>query len=210
MFSPMVDAGGFFMGIVFPSEAVTRRWDGALRARLRRAPLETFLRARAITTAPPGVAQASDNLVRAAVLMVEAGLTFYFSDRADGLSVPQRAIVGHVACVVNRVLAELISQPEAWRIAALVSTARLLTPWIGLKAAAAVAASSARRFPHEWPQAAASMDARVGRSAVAAVTEHSSTRLAEVAASIATRLSRPLELEPCCVTEDVAQSASRF
>lgn len=65
------------MGVVFPSEAVARRWDGALQARLRRAPLETFLRARGTIVAPPGIAQNSDNLARAAVLMVEAGLTLY-------------------------------------------------------------------------------------------------------------------------------------
>ena len=52
------------MGIVFPSEAVARRWDGALEARLRRAPLEAFLRARAIVAAPAGVAQDSDAIWR--------------------------------------------------------------------------------------------------------------------------------------------------
>ncbi len=40
------------MGIVYPSKAVARRWDGALQARLRRAPLEKFLKARGIAPAP--------------------------------------------------------------------------------------------------------------------------------------------------------------
>ena len=32
-----------FMGIVYPSEAVARRWNGALQTSLQRAPLERFL-----------------------------------------------------------------------------------------------------------------------------------------------------------------------
>jgi hypothetical protein len=190
------------MGIVFPSEAVAGRWNGALQARLRRAPLEKFLRARAMVLAPPGVAQDSDNMVRATVLIVEAGLTLYFEDRADGLAIPQRAIVGHVACLVNRALSELISPPGAWRVAALLSTARLLSPWIGLNAAALVSASSARRFQQEWPKAASSIDACVSRSALAAVTEDSPAVMAEVSASIAARLSCPMEAESACSTED--------
>ncbi len=187
--------GENFMGILFPSEAVARRWDGALQARLRRAPLDKFLRARAIVPAPAGVAQDSDNLVRATVLIVEAGLTHYFNDRAEGLAVPQRPIVGHVACVVSRALAELISQPGSWRIAALVSTARLLSPWIGLNSAALEAASSARWFQQEWSKAASAIDERVRHSALTAVTEESAARMAEVSAIIAIRLSCPVDTE---------------
>jgi hypothetical protein len=197
------------MGIVFPSEAVARRWNGALQARLRRAPLEKFLRARAIDLAPPGVAQDSDNLARATVLIVEAGLTLYFEDRVEGLAVPQRAIVGHVACLINRALSELISQPDAWRIAALLSTARLLSPWIGLNAAALASASSARRFQQEWPKAASSIDARVSDGALAAVIEGSPAALAEVSASIAMRLNCPMEVEAesACTTRELRELA---
>jgi hypothetical protein len=46
-------------------------------------------------------------------LIVEAGLSLYFADRADGLAFRQRAVVGHVACLVSRALTELISQPGA-------------------------------------------------------------------------------------------------
>jgi hypothetical protein len=184
-----MSCGNYFMGIVFPSEAVARRWDGALQGRLRRAPLDKFLRARAIVPAAAGVAQDSDNLVRATVLIVEAGLTHYFNDRAEGLAVSQRAIVGRVACVVSRAIAELILQPGSWRIAALVSTARLLSPWIGLNAAALEAASSARWFQREWSKAASAIDERVRHCALTAVTEESPATMAEVSASIALRLS---------------------
>ena len=103
-----------FMGIVYPSKAVARRWDGALQARLRRAPLESFLQARGIAPAPRGLAQDNDDLVRATVLIVEAGLALYFAPREERLAFRQRLVVGHVACLVSRALVEQISQPDAW------------------------------------------------------------------------------------------------
>ena len=176
------------MAIVFPSEAVARRWDGALQARLRRAPLEGFLKARGIVPAPAGVAQDSDNLVRATVLIVEAGLKVYLSGRSEGLVAPQLAIVGQVTCLVSRALAELISQPAVWRIVALVSTARLLTPWIGLNAAAIMSASSTRHF-QEGLVNEAIIDAQVGRTASATILRDGTDAMAEVSAVIAARLS---------------------
>jgi hypothetical protein len=190
------------MGIVFPSDSVARRWNGALQERLRRAPLEEFLRVRRIVPAPAGVAQDSDNLVRATVLIVEAGLTLYLNDRADELAVPQRAIVGHVACLVSRALSDLISQPGGWRIVALVSTARLLSPWIGLNAAALASASSARRFQQELLLGASSIDARVSQSASAVLTGDSAAAMAEVSASIALRLSCPIATGSCCFAQN--------
>jgi hypothetical protein len=176
------------MGIVFPSEAVARRWDGALRVRLRRAPLEAFLRARSLVPARAGVAQDSDNLVRATVLIVEAGLSLFFADRVEGLALRQRAVVGHIACLVSRALAEQISQPEAWRIAALVSTARLLSPWMGLNAAAMASASCVRQFQKEFMKAASSLDVRICESASSAVNRDGVEAMAEVSANIAARL----------------------
>jgi hypothetical protein len=180
--------GDYFMGIVFPSEAVARRWDGALQVRLRRAPLEAFLRARSLVPAPAGVAQDSDNLVRATVLIVEAGLLLYFADRVEDLALRQRAVVGHVACLVSHALAEQISQLGAWRIVALVSTARLLSPWIGLNAAAMASASCARQFQKEFMKAASSLDKRICENACAAVNRDGVEAMAEVAACIAARL----------------------
>lgn len=177
--------------IVFPSEAIARRWDGALQARLRRAPLENFLKRRGIAPAPSGIAQDSDNLVRATVSLVETEIARYFEARDEILTFSHRALVGHVACLVNRELAELILQPEAWRIAALVSTARLLSPWIGLNAAALASASSVRRFQRERAQTTCSIDARVSQTVLATVAEDNPAARAEIAASIAMRLSSP-------------------
>jgi hypothetical protein len=184
----LIARGINFMGIVFPNEAAARRWNGALQARLRRAPLEAFLRARSLVPAPAGVAQDSDNLVRATVLIVEEGLSLYFADRAEGLAFRQRAVLGHVACLVSRALAELISEAGAWRIVALVSAARLLSPWMGLNAAAMASAPSVRRFQREFIRATSPLDRRVWGSACAAVTRGGAEGMADVADSIAARL----------------------
>jgi hypothetical protein len=176
------------MGIVFPNEAVARRWEGALQARLRRAPLERFLRARGIVPVSAGVAQDTDNVVRATVSMVESGLAMYFRDREDGLAPPQQSILGHVTCLVSRALTRLILRPDVWRIVALVSTARLLAPWIGLNAAALASTTSTRHFEQEFSEEAASLD-EISHGTLRAVEQDSGGAMAEVSANIARRLS---------------------
>jgi hypothetical protein len=158
------------MGIVYPSNAVARRWDGALQARLRRAPLEAFLAVRGIVPAPRGVSQDSDDLARATVLIVESGLALYLVDREEALAYGHRPVVGHVACLVSRALAEQIARPDAWRIAALVSTARLLNPWIGLNAAAMASATAARQFQKAVMKGISPLDWRIMTSACDAVS----------------------------------------
>jgi len=175
------------MGIVYPSKAVARRWNGALQARLRRAPLEAFLRAQSLVPAPAGVTQDSDNLVRATELLVGAGVSLYV-DREEGLGFRQRAVVGHVACLVSRALAEQIGQPDAWRIAALVGTARLLSPWIGLNAAAMASASAARQFQKEVSKGISPLDWRIMKSACDAVSGNGLDALQKASANIAARL----------------------
>jgi hypothetical protein len=177
-----------FMGIVYPSKAMACRWDGALQARLRRAPLERFLSGRGIVPSLRGISQDSDDLVRATVLIVEAALALYFVDRKEGLAFGQRAVVGHVACLVSRALAEQIAQPDAWRIVALVSTARLLSPWIGLNAAAIASASSARQFQKEVTKGISPLDWRIMKSAGDAVSGNGVDAMANASANIAARL----------------------
>jgi hypothetical protein len=174
------------MGIVYPSRAVACRWDGALQARLRRAPLETFLRARGIVPAARGVAQDSDDLVRATVLIVETGIALY-ADGREALAFHQRATVGHVACLVGRALAEQIARPDAWRIVALVSAARLLTPWTGLNAAAVASASAARQFQKDVMKGISPLDWRIMQSACDAVSGNPDG-MSKASANIAARL----------------------
>jgi hypothetical protein len=132
-------------------------------------------------------------VARATVLIVDAGIALYCEDRADGMAAPQRAIIGQMACVVSFALAELISQPRSWRIAALVGAAQLLSPWIGLNAAALASASAVRRF--QRLKALSAGDARIAQTACAAIATNSMAATAEVCASIATRLSNPTEVE---------------
>jgi hypothetical protein len=184
------------MGILFPNEAVARRWDGALQARLTRAPLEAFLRAHSVAPAPVGVAQDSDNLVRATVLIVEASLLHYFKDRDAHLAPGQRARVGHTACLVSRTLSALICQPGAWRIGALISTARLLSPWIGLNVAAMASALYARQFKKQFKEPPCSQDARIMDAVRGAVNLNGADTMAELTASIAALLNADLSPPP--------------
>lgn len=133
------------MPLIYPSHAKTGHWNGALQARLSGAPLEQFLATTHMKIAY-GRSRDCDNLVRATVFMVDLGLTDYFSCRAEGLAESQHGSIGRLACVVSRTLAVLILQPEAWRIPALLGTTQLLTPWIGLNAAAGASASSTHEF----------------------------------------------------------------
>ena len=176
------------MGVVYPGKKVARRWEGALQARLRRAPLERFLKGQGIVPAPRGISQDSDDLVRATVLIVEAALALHVVDHEKRLVFGQRAVVGHAACLVSRALAEQIAQPGAWRIVALVSTARLLSPWIGLNAAAIAAASSTRQFQKEVTKGISPLDWRIMKSAGDAVSGNGLDAIANVAANIAALL----------------------
>jgi hypothetical protein len=129
------------MGIVFPSEKISARWNGALQCRLRRAPLEEFLSARQLKLARPGPAQVSDNLCRAAVWLVEAMTAETLGEEPD---------VAALACAVSHGLAAPIDEVCHWRVAALVSGCRLLTPRYGEKLAARHAAAAVRKYHRHY------------------------------------------------------------
>jgi hypothetical protein len=172
------------MGIVFPSTAIAHRWDGALQLRLRRVPLEKFLLSRDIAPAPACIAQASDNIARATMLIIDAALALCFKGSAQHPSASQRSMIGHVSCVTSRALSESVSEPDAWRIAALVSTARLLSPWIGLTSAAMASASAMRGYRLGLSKPASAIDVRISHGAVTAMTASSEETFAEVAKCI--------------------------
>ena len=174
------------MGVVFPNETIARRWDGALQSRLRRAPLEAFLKRRSLSLAPCGVAQDSDNLIRATVYIIETGLSAYCRHRSEALSSRQRAVLGRVACIVSRALSGQILQIASWRIVAMVSTARLLSPWIGLNAAALESACATRQFEKQPMRTASSLDLRLSAGAGEALNDDDC--MAEAAAIIALHL----------------------
>jgi hypothetical protein len=182
------------MGIVYPNKAIARRWDGALQARLRRAPLEAFLRGRSLVPAPAGASRDTDNLVRATVLIVEAGLELYCGHREEGLASNQRPVVGHVACLISLALAQQISEQGVWRNVALLSAARLLSPWIGLNAASVASASSARQFQKEIVKGVSPLDWRIMNSACEAVSSNGPSELARASWNVAARLNAEVPL----------------
>ena len=162
------------MTLLVPKQAISRRWDGALQARLRRAPVEVFLRSRDIKVSVASPSLLTDNLVRA---------TIYIAERSSHVTaVPlgafQQVLVSEMACSICEELASLICEPDCGRIAALVSAAQLLSPGIGLKPAAFRAAAAARDF---WKK-------RQGRS-VSPVIQNIGVR-----ASIAVQTNRTDEL----------------
>jgi hypothetical protein len=130
------------MTLLVPRNVISRRWEGALEARLRRAPIEVFLRAHNIQAPAAGSSLLTDDLVRATIFVVEQ------SRRVTGgrLSEHQQELVGEMACSICEELALLVCEPDCARVAALVSAAQLLSPGLGLKAAAFRAATAARAF----------------------------------------------------------------
>jgi hypothetical protein len=178
------------MGIVYPSKNVALRWEGALKARLRRVPLEKFLRARALTPAPAGISQDSDNLVRAAVLILEEGLERHFAQPDPQFALHQQASAALAACVVSVALAQEFSKPETWRTVALMSAAQSLSPFVGLNAAAFLAAAAARQFKKEISEGLSPLDWRIMKFAVEAVRGEDAM-MTRAATSIAARIDAP-------------------
>ena len=132
------------MTIIIPNARIAARWNGALQARLRHAPLEAFLRGRGRKWAT-GETRNTDNLASATIFFVDLALSGV-DGLPSALAAGQQYSVGQAACAVSSSLALLIQEPDHWRTAALVSTARLLERQIGLSAAAHVAAAAAREF----------------------------------------------------------------
>jgi hypothetical protein len=182
------------MALIMPSENVARRWNGALQARLRRAPLEELLRVRDLKVAPAGAARDTDNLVRATVFMVDAGVRIHAHAHEDELDERQQELVAQAACVVSHSLAALIGEQAAWRIAALVSAAQLLNPWIGLNAAAYAAAAAAQRFSEDLLDPTRAPRTLISEKAAIAVERNDDAQVGEVARLISQNLAPVNEL----------------
>lgn len=181
------------MGLIYPNQAKTRHWNGALQARLTRVPLEEFLRTHSLKIAG-GAARDCDNLARAAVCIIGGGLKIYFHGREEGLAESQHGVIGRMACLTTRALAGLILEPASWRIAALVSTAQLLSPWIGLHASACASASLIHQFtigPQDF--AVLEADTEMTEAVSAAIKQNDRNSILAVAEMIAKRLSMATE-----------------
>jgi hypothetical protein len=176
------------LALLFPNEATARKWAGALESRLRRAPLEQFLVSRSLKLAKVGAAQASDNLTRATVFIVESGVQAYFKERDHGMASSQLAVVGHCACIVSRAAAAAIREPTTWRIPALVSTALLLSPWIGLSAAASGSTASVQEFENRLQHFSISADHPLRDRVTVAVVQNDYTQITGISDLISERL----------------------
>jgi hypothetical protein len=179
---------GNCVGLIYPNQSKTRHWDGALQARLKRAPLEKFLRMHSLQVAH-GAGRDSDNLARATVYLVEGGLTAYFQGREGGLVESQHGAIGHLACLTTHAVARAIGEPASWRIPALVSTAQLLRPWIGLHAAACASACFIRQFSVALQNAPAPENTSMSAIASIAIQQNDNGSILAVAEMIATCLS---------------------
>jgi hypothetical protein len=93
-----------------------------------------------------GDARVTDNLACGGIYLVDGALNAFMLESRGTLTLSQHPVVGQIACAVSHGLAALIQEPNAWRIAALVSTARVLSPYSGLAAAAHIAAAAARDY----------------------------------------------------------------
>ena len=157
------------MNVITPPAAVAARWNGALEVRLRRSPLEFFLRARGLRFSATGPAHLTDNIATASVTILLAGIDEFATTRAYLLTdAAYHQTLAQIACAVSEAIACVIQEHAAWRTAALVSAAQILRPFIGLQAAAHVAAAAARSHATTKPSANLKETAREASCAVRA------------------------------------------
>jgi hypothetical protein len=197
------------MSVVYPNDKITARWAGALEARLRQAPLENFLRSRGQKWVLTGDARITDNLACGSIYLVDGALNAYMLESRGTLTISQHPLVGQIACAVSHGLATLIQEPNTWRIAALVSTARVLSPYSGLDAAAHVAAAAARDYSATLNAGAQPAEVvHIGNAASAAVESNDEERALHVMKLILRRLSgagtgRQADSRPASLTYDL-------
>jgi hypothetical protein len=140
--------------------------------------------------------QDRDNLVRAAVLIVDAGVVRYSHECSQELTWTQLPALAHAACLVSRSLAEMILEPAAWRVTALVGTAQLLSAWMRPNAAAISSASLVRDFEERLRQPVGVLDEQMTKTVAAAIrcaAEGMVVASAIIARSLACKSTRGLE-----------------
>lgn len=141
--TPDADPAQDGRGIVLtPGEKTASRWNGALRSRLNRLPLEAFLRNHEQLCALGTTQAVTENLVRACMLMVEPVLPHRGAAWPALLHRGYFDALGEAVSRISRALGELIEEPQLWRVSSLVGVARLLTPNLGIDMAAAAAATA--------------------------------------------------------------------
>jgi hypothetical protein len=110
--------------LLHPSRSVEEKWRGALTRRLKRRPLEAFLRAHALTFAPPGPIDDRRNLKSATEFMLGSACAAY---RQSVSFVDEHvAILTQIACAAATGVGRLIEEPGAARVGGLSAAVQLL------------------------------------------------------------------------------------
>lgn len=155
---------------------------------MRTATLEAFLRSRGRRWVAVGETRITDNIAAAALYIVGLALDAYPA-KPQGLTVPQHQVLARITCAVSHGLASLIEESGSWRVAALVSAARLLAPYTGLNGAAQIAASARRDYSAELRSFSPDIGLlQIRHEAVRAVAGIGEAHTARVAQLIAQRL----------------------
>jgi hypothetical protein len=134
------------MAVLIPNPEIAARWNGALQARLRREPLDHFLRFQGLPVTAAGPACVTDNLARAALYLVDAGLRAGLKTQAVESPEMFRSTLARTICAVTDGLATLIDEGASWRSAALVAASQLLSRFVSTRAAAGAAAAAAHAY----------------------------------------------------------------
>ncbi|HLZ97651.1 MAG TPA: hypothetical protein VKP66_06845 [Steroidobacteraceae bacterium] len=136
-----------------------------------------------------GEARISDNLACATIYFVDQALKACTPDGDGLLDASHHAAVGQAACAVSHGLALLIQEPNSWRIAALIGTARILTPHIGPDASAHLSATCARDYAKGLKMGLESGLLRISTVAAEAVEGNNHARAGEAVELISQRIS---------------------
>ncbi len=174
------------MKILIPGSDIAARWNGALELRLRRAPLERFLRSRSLPFAATGPAQVTDNVATATLEVVSSGVQLCDIGAHRSLGDRQLEGVALIACVISDQLCTLIQEPQAWRIAALISGAALLKTHVALEEAAQLSATAVRTYEARTTQEVSCSE--IGEYSARAVAENDDSSYRAACSAIAQSL----------------------
>ena len=172
--------------VLTPSPRVASHWNGALLARLDRAPLELFLRRHS---------QCISSVCRDPVTESIELVTLFIIDPAVPHRVHWRALanaayfdaMGQAIARIARSTGQIIHESRLWRVAALRAMGRLLTPVLGIDMAAPVSAAAIAAAALT-PARPLVFDDTVDRLAAAAVAGVSDHALLELRALVGERL----------------------
>ena len=123
------------MSVVYPKGARVAHWSGALRRRLKQAPLERFVRRHAPDSLESRGFNVPDALVTATGFLLDEALARYTAQHEPIFNEQQCWVIGCACAAICEGFSLGIEEPEEWLIAALVSAKLLLIPLLGPAAA---------------------------------------------------------------------------